>query len=335
MAFDWITFLDRHKVDYVPAGSDNVETRCIWCGEGDQAHHLSISLRGFGYKCWKQPLQHKGRGNAKLVQALLGCSWAEAFNITGEGSRGPSLAEGAFLTRAKALLGSGKKSATDNRELEYPPEFRPLVPEGSGRYFVEYMTSRGYSEDDLYRLQRPYKLQCCISGFFKYRVVFPIYMKKRLVTWTGRSVRKETEVRYQTLSANPDVAERYGLPQAVMSIEQTLWNYDKLLGGGEELYICEGPFDALRLDSVGRNFGIRATCVFKKQISEYQGSLLDNVCPRFRRAYLLFDTAEHADTMRTRSQLAHLKLQTRFLPSRYKDPGEMDYKAAARFLKVG
>lgn len=333
MSFNWIAFCDRYKVDYVTAGLDHIEVHCIWCGSEDHSHHLAISLSGKGYKCWIAPQQHKGIKPTKLVQALLGCPWAEAFSITGEETRGPARGDIEFMNRAQELLGT-RKSQTPKTELEYLKEFRPLVPEGSGRYFVEYMASRGYSESDLYKLNKRYNLQCTISGFFKYRVIFPIRMDGKLVAWTGRSTNKNADIRYQTLSANADVAEKFGLPKALMSIERTLWNYDVLLKGGEDLYICEGPFDALRLDYTGYKFDIGATCVFKKNISSEQIALLDNIVPRFKRAFLLFDAKEYLDIFRTRSQLVHLELRTKPLPRGFEDPGDMDYKAAARFLEI-
>jgi hypothetical protein len=329
MAFDWITFLDRQNIDYVSAGSDNVECPCPWCGAEEHGRHMSISLSGKGYKCWLRPLEHRGKSVPKLIQALLGCSWGEAFSLAGVESRGPSLAEMEFMAKARELLG-GEKRVTPVEELRYLKEFRPLVPEGSGRYFVEHMVSeRGYEIDELYDLQRWYQLQCAISGYFKYRIIIPIYMNDNLVTWTGRSIKRNADIRYLTLSAKPTKAE---LPLAPMSIDKTLWNYDALKKGGEDLYICEGPFDALRIDYVGHSRGIRATCVFKKQISASQVTLLDNISHLFRRIYLLFDAGEHLDILRTRSQLAHLKLRSRTLPAGYKDAGEMGYKAASRFL---
>lgn len=330
-----MAFCDRHKIDYVSAGKDHINIQCKWCGNADHGYHLAISLSGKGYRCFRAPEQHKGRSNPKLIQAILGCPWPEAFSIAGEESRGSSYAEGEFLSRAKELLGGGKKQlSAEIGQLKFPKEFRPLLPEGSGSYFLEYMAARGYTANDFPKLSKRYDLQCAISGFFKYRVIFPIYMNDRLVAWTGRTITKNTEVRYQTLSANSDVAERYGLPQATKSIEKTLWNYDILLKGGETLYICEGPFDALRLDFVGAKYGIHATCVFKKQISDEQSSLLDIVVRRFDRCILLFDPDAYLDTFSMRSKLAHLNLGTHKLPAGFDDPAEMSFAQTERFLGI-
>lgn len=338
MAFNWIQFFDRHRIDYVTSGPSvtkgHIAIRCVWCGNSDQSHHLAISLSGAGYKCWRAPQQHKGRAAAKLIQALLDCTWTEAFNIAGEGSRGAALSESDFTARAQALLNGGKKAVSDTKTLTFLPEFRPLLAEGVGLRFVNYMAERGYPDARLPALHRIYGLQCAIMGSFRYRVIFPVYMRGKLATWTGRAITNNADLRYYTLSANPDVAEEKGLPQAAMSIEKTLWNFDELLKGGEELYICEGPFDALRLDSIGRRHFMRATCVFKKQVSAEQAALLDEVVPRFARSYLLFDPEAYADTLVVRSQLAHLKLGTRTLPPQFEDPGALSVKATRQFLGV-
>ena len=43
------------------------------------------------------------------------------------------------------------------------------------------------------------------------------------------------------------------------------------------LYVLEGPFDALKIDFYGQEFGIRATCLFTANITDAQKELLERL----------------------------------------------------------
>jgi hypothetical protein len=212
-------------------------------------------------------------------------------------------------------------------------EFRPLANRGGGRYFANYLVERGYSLDDIPELQHTYNLQYAIAGPFKYRLIFPITINGKLVNWTGRSISPNETLRYRTLSANPETAKENGLPMATRSIERTLFNYDNIMEGGDELLICEGPFDAMRLDYVGEFHGVRATCVFTKNVSDEQINLLEGVRDLYDRMTLVIDNDAQLDVLAVQRRLAHLDCGTRRIPRKYKDPADMPLKEAFKFVQ--
>src|SRR5271157_5295521 len=114
VTFDWVSFLETNQIPYVTSGpsvtKSHVACHCPWCGVDDPSEHLSISLIGQGFRCWRQPL-HSGKNPAKLIQALLGCSWEQANNLAGNAKTLPT----DFLSKMKASLIPGKQEERTTR----------------------------------------------------------------------------------------------------------------------------------------------------------------------------------------------------------------------------
>ena len=89
----------------------------------------------------------------------------------------------------------------------------------------------------------------------------------------------------------------------------------------DTLVLCEGPFDALKVDVLGRDYGIAATCFFTSAPTDAQIALLHDLCPQFRRKVLLLDRGTLALAMRVNSRLAGLGVITREVSGDLKDPG--------------
>ncbi len=91
------------------------------------------------------------------------------------------------------------------------------------------------------------------------------------------------------------------------------------------LIVCEGPFDALRTDFFGYQFGIRATCLFGLQASDKQVSLLAKLAAVYKHKYLCLDAGDTAQVLQMHmlSKLSFLDFQSLSLPEGYKDPGEL------------
>jgi hypothetical protein len=339
MAFDWLAFLNRRGIDYSEKGpsatTGNISIKCPFCGSSDRSMHMAISIRGRGWRCFRNPRQHRGRSPVKLIQALLGCSWEEAFRIAGVSSIRNTVDGKPFNQHVATLLRRDTKTNTDEQSLRLLPAFKPLLNIGSGRYFANYLVEkRDYRFFDISNLCAEYGLHYALTGPFAWRIIFPIYMNDRLVCWIGRTLSENTNMRYRTLSADPENAERDSLPLAVMSVEHTLLNHDQLRNGGEELIVCEGPFDAMRIDYFGADFGVRATCVYTKSISDEQISLLSDIGLKFARRTLLFDTDTQLDDLRSLSRVAHLDFRVRHIPNRYKDPAELPRNAVYDLIGV-
>lgn len=279
--FDWLRFLQSHNIDYVTSGSSvvrgNVAVHCPLCGRDDPSHHMGISLHGKGWGCWRSKA-HRGISPVRLICALIQCTTIEAQKMV-EGGVTPT----AGIDRVSAVVNQIRhripRASSENSWLAFPSNIKPLTGEGMGKHFVNYLVNRrGYTPEEVDDLAEVYGLRYAFDGPFGYRIVFPVHGIRKLMTWTGRAINDGASIRYLTLSSDKERAERAGLPQAMCSIKELLWNLPVLLRQDyHKCLICEGPLDALRVDYYGRHFGLRATCTFGKIVSVEQIEWLRNL----------------------------------------------------------
>ena len=322
MAFDWLSFFSRNRVAYVTSGPNvskgRVACRCPWCGAADPSHHMSISLEGKGWRCWRNN-QHRGGDPTRLVAALIHCSTEQAHVIV-HGAASVDL-PGDLLSRVRGALAPPAAQASVVKLL-LPKEFLPFKDLPSARPFASYLRARGFNYRDIERLTIDYGVRYCTRGPFASRIIFPVYFQEQLVTWTGRTVSHRDHLRYKALSIEAD--EIRGTPAAVGSIFSYLLWYDQLaLWTRDTLVICEGPFDALRVNVLGRRHGIAATCFFTSRPSHQQVGLFHELVPKFRRCVLLLDSDMAMKVHGLGWELSSLKIDVVKLPAGIKDPGEL------------
>lgn len=321
--FDWQRFLDERRIDYVTSGANvakgNLAIHCPLCGAADNSHHMSVSVEGRGWRCWRDP-GHRGRSPAKLVSALLNVSYDEAARIVGGSTFIPS----DFLSRVQSHM-IPVRATEDHRQLSVPSEFQMFGRSPSARPYYEYLINRGFN--DLIAMTEQYDLRYCSRGSFKGRVIFLVYFDRQLVTWTGRTIYPSEELRYLTLSTDSEKAEQSGVDPAIGPTSDYLLWYDQLTdiaADMETLLICEGPFDALKINVLGQRHGICATCQFTVVPSRRQIELLHELSPRFSRCAILPDRGAVVNAMRTASALSSLRIPIARLPRGLKDPGEIN-----------
>jgi hypothetical protein len=330
---DWIGFLNERNIEHATsghgiAGSNVAIQPCPFCGSFGRPFHLHISLEGRGWRCWRT--DHKG-GDAALIQKLLGCSWQEANAIAGTVR---SLANDFALQISNIL----KPTAVNNNKsiLRLPEEFKPLSTKPSCRPYVKYLDTRGFT--NLKLLTDRFGLHYCTQGAFHSRIIFPIYLEGKLVSWTGRAIYKKAELRYKTLSHKP----KPGLPTAPLPIQHCLLWYDDLFKWFANTFILvEGPFDALKINYLGRKLGIVSTCFFKNNPSDYQIDLLRELLPLFKHRHIMMDKeSEILTTLKVGTKLRALGLKpmdefgalSTLLPPGLKDPGGLEGERSLRKL---
>jgi len=328
--FDWIAFLDRQGIEYVTAGANvaknNVNVHCPLCGAGDPSHHLGISLVGPWWGCWRDPA-HRGKSVARLIQLLTGCSWEQAQRIAGETASLPA----DLLGSVEALLAPPSDPAP-LRSLKMPEEFLPFTGGRGERFYRSYLTRRGYTEKQINGITKKYGLRYCKNGPFRGRIIFPVFYEGKLVTWTARSIFSSDTLRYKTLTVDPDRASVLGLEPAAGNISDFLLWYDELcVGSHSTLVVVEGPFDALKLRTLGeRHHALIATCFFTSAPSKRQIDCLYRVLPKFRNRFLLLDEGTLSKSLALKNEfdgvLSSTNLEVLHLPGHLKDPGELTKK---------
>jgi hypothetical protein len=287
MAFDWESFLDHNSVEIGRRRGRNVGIKCPWCHD-DPSFHLSISLDGRGYHCWRDET-HVGKSPVKLITALTGCSFEQAAAIARQEDVPMPTTDQSFASTMLPQLGQRTQLVHHQRKLELLPEFRDVTDRGLCCMLVlPYLRKRGYDSQDAVRLAKRFSLKYATTGAFAYRIIIPVYVDDRLVTWTSRTF-ADSELRYMTLSHDPERAAKRGLPAATKNIKECLFDYDEILDGGRVLVVTEGPFDAMRITFLGEKHGVRGTCLFSKSALPEQIQLIRDAADHYDEVVTLMD----------------------------------------------
>ena len=320
MAFDWIAFFRQHNINYVDSGPNvskgQIAIRCPWCGHSDPSQHLSISLEGKGYRCWRNH-DHRGKSPVRLIQALIRCTYEQAAAIAGVNINIPENFYQQVQNQLAPIVSSEKRSG-----LKFPIEFKTFQGLPSGKPFIRYLRDeRGFTEWQMVQLIKMYELRYCKLGPYKDRIIFPIIYQDEMVSWTGRTIWPDVSPRYKVLSADSEKAAFEGYPPAVGSDKDYLLGFDWLIKTDcDTIYLCEGPFDAAKVSVLGRDHGICATCFFTAAPSQKQVDLLYELLPRFKHRSLLLDQGTLSTALSIKSRLLYLDIGITELPKGMKDP---------------
>lgn len=117
-----------------------------------------------------------------------------------------------------------------------------------------------------------------VAGRWKHRIIVPILLNGRVVSWTGRSILSKGRLqelgvpRYKNLS----------IGESVVDPKRTLFNLDNCRGGS--VILTEGVFDVMR-------FGDDAVCSFGVELTEAQ---IELIADKFKKVYILFDNEDQA-----------------------------------------
>lgn len=317
MTFDWIAFLNLHGVEYVERGSNvskgYVNINCPWCGAADPSHHMGVPAFTDGpWGCWRNK-EHRGRSPVRLVQRLAGCSWTEARDIVGLPGEQPVSVD---LAALRSRLDG--HAATPIVRPVMPSEFFPLAgqPRTTAKQrMLNYLEDRGFELP--VRLAKQYDLRGCMVDRFAWRVIVPLYLRTELVGWTARAI-VDAKARYLTEGETRDI----------------LFEGPRVEEGGRALIICEGPFDALKLDYYGREHKVRAVALLGLDPSSGRLARCAQLGARFDRVLVALDRGAEAQALALRALLASLRPGGLPLPpagepgawvdpERAKDPGDL------------
>lgn len=289
---DWFSFLRQHGIPYTTTGPNasagRVNVKCPFCSD-DPSEHMGISIGGHGWSCWRNA-SHRGRSAPKLIDALIKCGMAEATRLAGGDVALPEDQD--LGSELRSRLGEQQIRKPKLVSLNLPHEFKPL--DNGSRFadqFLEYLSWRGYKKTQLKWLVKTYDLHYATSGKFAYRVIIPIYDRwGKLLTWTGRSILPDEELRYLTLKREQQICA----PKETLLGLPLLWSCPN----PKVLLVCEGPFDAFWVTAFGRSLGVYGTCLFGLTMSSPQAELLLDLRRRFPRQALLLDSAARFQAFR-------------------------------------
>jgi hypothetical protein len=313
MSFHWVPFLDAHGVNYVTTGKNvgkgYVAIKCPFCGSSDPSEHMTVSISGTGWKCWRNH-EHRGAKPHRLIIALTGMSSSAVNALVGNDS--PAIARD-FASYVRDQLADRNEVQAPLAEIEMPSAFRKFDDYRNrftprlAKPYVSYLKRRGFTPEQV----APYGLMYATRGEWVGRVIFPIRNRSgKLVAFTGRAIGKST-LRYKTSEVDIN---------RVLLFEDQLFAID-----GRKpkrmLVVTEGPFDALKVSVLGKEHGIVGTCVFTSSPSPDQTATLRWMTARFDRIVALFDRENEQASFRLAGAIPSVAVK--LLSDRFDDPGEL------------
>jgi 5S rRNA maturation endonuclease (ribonuclease M5) len=252
--FDVISYLEDRGIEYHTSGKNVsrgwVEIHCPFPYCDDPSWHCGINLTSKMFNCFicgtKGPI-------TKLIKEIDGCSDAEANTTVGE-----------FQDYSSTL--SGEEPVTPASRVLLPREAAREIPDLHRRY----LEGRGFDPD---YLAEKYGLRFCHSvGDWKFRIIIPIRMRGRLVSFTSRLV--------VDTKGNP--YKHCGNDKAVVPVPHCLYNVDSVR---KRAILVEGVTDVWRIgDGAVGLFGIEV-------VAEQVHSLAEQ---KWEEAFVLFDPESRA-----------------------------------------
>ena len=322
---DWEPFLLDNSIEFVRHGPNvkkgNINISCPFCGD-DPSHHMGIKLDGEGWGCWRQS-SHRGKSPAFLVQALLSVPFGRARAIVEQYSVADpgDISEALKALEGHAVAVTGKYKG---KRLELPEDFVDIKPKGTTKRFFDYLYRRGFG-DDTADVIETYELLCAKVGHYQDRIVIPLFYKEKLVTWTGRAITRTTGDTPRYLSHSMEKG-------ALLRPTDFIYDEDSLRKGGKVLFICEGPFDRIKLDYYAREFDCRATCTFTTALSDSQVAAIAGLSGRYSRRILLYDRTAVSAQFEAMDRLGPFGVECGELPEYVEDPGEFQPDDIPDFL---
>lgn len=330
--------LDDHSIDYITKGTGvskgNINVKCPFCGKDDRSQHLGIKLSNGFWGCWRDS-NHRGTNLSYLLIHLLGINKKEVDLLLKDGSFSDHL--NSSLTINNLSLGNffeeikANDFAVDSltKSLILPKYFKSFREDHfSKNRFIKYLTdTRGFNNKDILDVTDLYNLRYCLLGDFSYRIIIPIYYQNVLVTWTSRAM-GNSSLRYLTLSKE----------KSSLSIKDCIFNYDNCLAGGKVLFICEGPFDAMKLDFYGRKFDCRSSALFNLNLERSQLYKLVDLMGYYEKVVILLDKGAYSKSEKIYNEISifHksvINYDFKILADKFdiKDPAEMNKKIIGNF----
>jgi hypothetical protein len=284
MTFDFAQLFRDNAVPHWTEGknvSDGwVNVQCVFCD--DPSNHLGFSAEG-ACACWRCGTH----STSEAIHLLTGLDWQ---NI-----------QTSYQGGAQSFRGTDRTGAPPS-SLSLPIGTREMT-EAHRQYIID----RNFDPD---RLARDYALQGTgIVGPYKFRIIVPIFLHGRLVSYQGRDYTGRSELRYKTCRKEEEV----------VCHKHTLYDLDR---AGEDVVVVEGVTDAWRL-------GAGAVATFGVGFTQEQVMRL----AYYRRVFLLYDPDAMARAERLARAISGLGPEVEVVALEGGDPAEMSQGDADNLMK--
>lgn len=166
---DWCSLFSSLGLEWRDRGKNvsagNIVIGCPWCGH-DDGLHLSVSINGKGYYCYRNA-SHAGRDPVQVL-VKLGVERARAIKLYNE-----------YL-----IGGEAPRAVTAAKPPERVSQWFKFLP-ADGEY-LDYLARRGFPDPEA--VARRYGLRRAQDGRWARRLLFPIPDMVQPTGWTGRAL---------------------------------------------------------------------------------------------------------------------------------------------------
>jgi DNA primase len=248
-------YLDNRNIHYDSGGKNIshsgswVGTQCPFCD--DQSNHLGINLDSKAISCWRCS-NTKGKSIRDYIHEIEKCSWPQVDNILAQ-----------FQNTDK--FSTGLPTDEPIKPLYTPGEILP--PEATKHFsplHISFLQSRGFGPETTINKYNLYATS--IAGDFKFRIIIPITMDNKLVSYVGR-----------------DITGRSGLPykncpegKSPLSVKDCIYNIDTVK---DTAVAVEGILDVWRV-------GDGTICIFGTMFTSKQLRMMHGI----KKLFVLFDS---------------------------------------------
>ena len=177
----------------------------------------------------------------------------------------------------------------------------------------EYLKNRGF--DVNYLINKFHLRGGGIIGDWSYRILIPIYYKKVLVSWTGRSILTREQIKEYNIPRYKNLS----IEQSVINPKTIFFNLDN--STKDKVILVEGPFDVLKM-------GTDCICSLGTSMTREQELFLKE---RYKTVFIAFDNEPSAQKKahKVGTNLAALGMNIEVVnicePFHKNDPGELTY----------
>ena len=289
-------FLRDFNIPYTTSGDKHcrkgwIQIGCPFCA-GGVGTHLGVKLPGAYASCWRC----KGKTMLQVVQALTTCSWSEAYSIIEQ-----------YSTKGGKQRTTKKIKFLDKEKIVKLPS----GCDGMARRHDEYLGNRGFDPE---YLEEVFGLKGTGPiGEYKHRIIAPIVLQDRLISYQGRDITGKSELKYMACA---EINEAYPHKHSLYGID---------LAKRESVLVVEGITDVWRM-------GEGSVATFG---TAFTSSQVGMIYRGFKRAFVLFDNEPAAQKAGNElgSMLATSGIDVEVLSLDEGDPGDMEQDEADSLVK--
>ncbi len=298
--FDVTSYLNARKIDYITQGKDVttnwIGIRCPYCD--DTGHHLGVNLSSNFISCWR--CGAKG-SVVKLVQLFDRISFQEALDVLEEYPR-------PFYQQTV-----DSSEQIPKRKFHLPNKFSLIQSMNIPSQVKHFIRSRGFDPETLVSQKELYFADHN-SYFYCNRLVIPIFMNRKMVSFVARDVTGRARQPYLNCS----------IKQSSTAVKETLYGFDEATPGSC-IVVVEGILDQWKL-------GVGAVATYGTQWTAAQVELLKSLKPS--KVFILFDNEPEAQrsALRLARTIWFSDVEVLTLEGR-KDPGELSLKEGEEVMK--